>query len=415
MIFNGRLDGSAHSAEGLDDRRQQGMSQRFSRQPHEMNNASRQLMTSLGAALRDARQNRGENLYDVANYLRIKPSYLFALEEGDISLTPGRAYALGFIRTYSEYLGFDSNDVLRQVKLALDQTDPAPPLRYRTPIGGETVRPSGFLLGLSIVMIGLIYGTWHIYFRGEPIMDRVTAVPGELGRMTAGLLNPASTPPAAQPAAPPPTEMQTDEEVRLSSAATPSASPTNQAAPIASVPSAAAPPAPADATATANPNGPAADGATAPSEDTTAATASPPPAPQQVTTNDLLQALRSPANREVAQAPVAPSLPDHTPAIDPMAAAAADAPRVILVARENSWIQVRSTDRDFVRTTTLTPGEKMELPNRADLALWTGNAGGLEIVVDGQSIGTLGQSGRVMRDVSLAPDQLKARMVSALH
>jgi cytoskeleton protein RodZ len=87
-----------------------------------------------------------------------------------------------------------------------------------------------------------------------------------------------------------------------------------------------------------------------------------------------------------------------------------DAGRVTLLAHEPSWIQVRSNDREFLRTKTLEAGERFPLPNRADLALWTGNAGGLEIIVDGRSIGMLGARGRVLKDVSLAPDALRSRL-----
>ena len=59
--------------------------------------------------------------------------------------------------------------------------------------------------------------------------------------------------------------------------------------------------------------------------------------------------------------------------------------RLTLVARETSWVQVRSAGRDYVRTRTLQRGDRFALPDRGDLALWTGNAGGLELLVDGQS------------------------------
>ena len=40
---------------------------------------------------------------------------------------------------------------------------------------------------------------------------------------------------------------------------------------------------------------------------------------------------------------------------------------------------------DYTFTRTLEPGEAVLVPNRADLELWTGNAGGLEIIVDGDA------------------------------
>ena len=82
--------------------------------------------------------------------------------------------------------------------------------------------------------------------------------------------------------------------------------------------------------------------------------------------------------------------------------------RVVLVARDNSWIQIRSPDRSFVRTRTLLAGERFVVPKRDGLALWTGNAGGIEIEVDGRSQGFVGASGAVVRNLSLAPVSLTA-------
>ena len=50
------------------------------------------------------------------NFLRIRPSYLFAIEEGDLDAMPGRPYALGFLRSYCDYLGFDGKAVAAEVK-----------------------------------------------------------------------------------------------------------------------------------------------------------------------------------------------------------------------------------------------------------------------------------------------------------
>jgi cytoskeleton protein RodZ len=83
--------------------------------------------------------------------------------------------------------------------------------------------------------------------------------------------------------------------------------------------------------------------------------------------------------------------------------------RIELVARESSWVQVRSLSRDYVRTRTLQPGDRLVLPNRNDLSLWTGNAGGLELMVDGRSVGVLGRRGDVLRELALDADQLLRR------
>ncbi|MGH6900177.1 MAG: RodZ domain-containing protein, partial [Geminicoccaceae bacterium] len=82
--------------------------------------------------------------------------------------------------------------------------------------------------------------------------------------------------------------------------------------------------------------------------------------------------------------------------------------RVILRARAPTWIQVSSPAGDYTFTRTLEPGEALLVPNRSDLELWTGNAGGLEIIVDGTPVPALAGGGAVRRNVSLDPDRLIA-------
>jgi cytoskeleton protein RodZ len=82
--------------------------------------------------------------------------------------------------------------------------------------------------------------------------------------------------------------------------------------------------------------------------------------------------------------------------------------RVILRAREAVWIQVSSPTGDYTFTRTLQPGEALLVPNRLGLELWTGNAAGLEIIVDGASVAALAGGGAVRRHVSLDPERLRA-------
>jgi cytoskeleton protein RodZ len=81
--------------------------------------------------------------------------------------------------------------------------------------------------------------------------------------------------------------------------------------------------------------------------------------------------------------------------------------RVVLRALETSWIRIASESGDYLRSRTLEPGDVFLVPNRDDLELWTGNAGGLELVVDGERIPPLGAAGTIVRDISLAPAALR--------
>ncbi len=70
------------------------------------------------------------------------------------------------------------------------------------------------------------------------------------------------------------------------------------------------------------------------------------------------------------------------------------APRIVVRAKLDSWIQVRDGVARWLLVTRLCgAGETYEVPNQPSLSLLTGNAGGLEILVDGEPVPTIARSG----------------------
>ena len=57
-------------------------------------------------------------------------------------------------------------------------------------------------------------------------------------------------------------------------------------------------------------------------------------------------------------------------------------------------------------TRNLQPGDVYMVPGGSGFVLTTGNAGGLEILVDGVLLPPLGAEGAVRRNISLDPDAL---------
>ena len=90
----------------------------------------------------------------------------------------------------------------------------------------------------------------------------------------------------------------------------------------------------------------------------------------------------------------------------PQVLGAVGASRVTLIAKVDSWVQIRGTNSELLLTRVLRAGDKYHVPNRSGLTLMTGNAGAIEIAVDGRSLPPLGPAGEVRRDVSLDPDEL---------
>ncbi|MFC7540824.1 helix-turn-helix domain-containing protein [Siccirubricoccus deserti] len=83
--------------------------------------------------------------------------------------------------------------------------------------------------------------------------------------------------------------------------------------------------------------------------------------------------------------------------------------RVLLRAKADTWLQVRDRQTGAVLLNrVLRPGESWAVPPREGLTLSTGNAGGLEILVDGELTPGLGAAQSVRRDLPLDPVKLKS-------
>ena len=80
---------------------------------------------------------------------------------------------------------------------------------------------------------------------------------------------------------------------------------------------------------------------------------------------------------------------------------------VELRAKSDSWIQVRDGEQ-LLLTRFLRKGESYKVPERPGLTLMTLNAGGIDIMVDGQLMPPLGEPGSVARGVALDAAKLKA-------
>ena len=82
---------------------------------------------------------------------------------------------------------------------------------------------------------------------------------------------------------------------------------------------------------------------------------------------------------------------------------------MVLRARAETWVQVRDRQGGPILVNrVLRPGDTWTPPAREGLLLSTGNAAGLEILVDGQPAPGLTGNQAVRRDVPLDPERMKA-------
>jgi cytoskeletal protein RodZ len=423
------------------------------------------LVREVGAQLRQVRLDRGEDLNDVAQQLRIKSAYLSGIEQGDLSGLPGRTYALGFLRTYADYLGFDGEDLTARIKSSVGELTDRTRLRIRTPMP-ENRLPKMPMVVISLAVVAAIYLGWSYVNRHDRMLvDVVAEVPSELrapagdgsiqspggrtppvsasGSEIAATSDAASGPVVGLEAAEAPDsrvdEGQGARDAAGSTAAPGSGSASSAAGSRASVAVAATDPArlpddaperipgqagsPVDSDAGALTVQPAAGGGEAGPEPTGqrssgGADANPQQAlvaPPRAAIDRPETAPRAPAEPSDQGAGVNPAREAVAQLLEAAARGGQGAPRVyekanidarvILRAREPSWVRVSSPAGDYSFTRTLEPGEALLVPDRQGLELWTGNAPGLEIIVDGTPV-TLPRGRVVRRNVSLDPDRL---------
>jgi cytoskeleton protein RodZ len=98
---------------------------------------------------------------------------------------------------------------------------------------------------------------------------------------------------------------------------------------------------------------------------------------------------------------------EESPPQEAAAEAEGQAGKIVVRARLESWIQVTNEKKDVLFSRVLRSGETYTVPEEKGLMLTTGNAGGIEILVDGKKLKSLGTVGLVKRDIQLDPKKLQ--------
>jgi cytoskeletal protein RodZ len=73
-------------------------------------------MPDIGATLREARMRARIDINEVERRTKIRAKYLRALENEEWDLLPGEVYVKSFLRTYGDFLGLDSRQLMDDYK-----------------------------------------------------------------------------------------------------------------------------------------------------------------------------------------------------------------------------------------------------------------------------------------------------------
>ncbi len=143
----------------------------------------------LGEVLRGARETKGADLSRVERDTKIRARYLSALERGEYRELPGPVYTKGFLRNYGLYLGLDPEYLVDLYRLeatgvaAERRAAGAPPRPRRRRRTRTFVVSSGAVVAAILtIMVGALIA-WLTYefvnFAGIPDL-RITQPPGDV-------------------------------------------------------------------------------------------------------------------------------------------------------------------------------------------------------------------------------------------
>lgn len=315
---------------------------------------------SIGQDLRNARLRRGDEIAAVSRALKIRKDHLEALEDDRPEDLPGRTYALGFVRSYAQYLGLDANEFAARYKhdAAGRAAEEEPQL---TPIHEEEWRlPQGWWVIAAILVVLLGYGAWYLLAGGQDNSQTVPPAPALIQQQS-----------QSQSALPKPVVVPMQGQAQ-----------------------------PASVLGSAASNGDSQAGSEL------AAMPAPAAGPQTPATH-----IDSPI---AAQSPVATASTDAAsgPAVPPQGEVYGQqnaSPRVIIRAQGATRVTVRGTDGELYINRDLKPGDIYRVPNLTGLNLAVADAGAIDIELDGQQLGPVGQPGQVLGRVSLNPQALMDR------
>ena len=135
-----------------------------------------QTYKQLGELLTRAREERRWSIAEVSGALHIRKCYLQALEDGDVSLIPGKAYAKGYLTRYAGYLSLDRVEIVRRFDMVVEATDGA---RFFMPHSFSHDKRIDLATAVKFTALALLLLlVWALWIRPQNAeMSMVEAVP----------------------------------------------------------------------------------------------------------------------------------------------------------------------------------------------------------------------------------------------
>ena len=114
-------------------------------------------MAEIGETLREARMRRRIDMTEVEAATKIRAKYLRALENEEWDLLPGPTFVKTFLRTYADYLGLDSRNLVEAYRARYERPSGSDLTPFGTNLGGRRARPRRFVVApWMLVVLGVI-------------------------------------------------------------------------------------------------------------------------------------------------------------------------------------------------------------------------------------------------------------------
>ncbi|WP_435167326.1 helix-turn-helix domain-containing protein [Falsirhodobacter sp. 1013] len=337
----------------------------------------------LGDLMRGERATLGKSLLDVQRELRIKATYIAAIENCDLTAFESQGFIAGYIRSYARYLGMDPEAAYQKFCLEANftlhhgmATEASPkrpvPVRTKDPLADPNprflprnrsfasqidLRAVGSVLVLALLIGGIGYGGWSVLKEVQRVqlapVDHAPEVVAEMDPLQ-GVATDVATDVLPAAGDVPKTDLMT----RLYR-------PRDQALDV----------------------------------------------PVLVARDGPIAAIDPRQTQLAAAEPFGPALP----AAEPPQVIAAQAPAVEILAVRPAWVRVQSADGTVLFEKILGAGERYEVPQMEEPArLRAGNSGSVYFAVNGKTYGPAAEGARVVKNIELSSDALTGTFAAAV-
>lgn len=141
-------------------------------------NAEEQPYAGVGNRLRILRKQQGLTLEEVSEQLKINRRFVDCLERGQFQEMPGLAYVIGFARTYADFLQADTRAIVEDLKTEASDSNKAG-LSFPDPVGEASTARGPVLIAAAVLAV-IVWGIWYFYVSAPPEGRGIDFLPDRL-------------------------------------------------------------------------------------------------------------------------------------------------------------------------------------------------------------------------------------------